>query len=163
MAVRRHSNFDKTVNTIADRNALVQKVNGMVVTVLDSIADPDAGSGKAIYRWVEEDQSWAIIYKSVYRTMSFETEELTIMNGEVIASNIPTDNMIWDISVIEGDIIMASPRLEDLTVVNGIISGLNDYNGKKLRFTYGYGSVVQQLNSVLDTKVNESDLTIGSY
>jgi hypothetical protein len=163
MAVRRHSNFDKTVLTIADRNAIEPKVDGMVITVLDSIADPDAGSGKAIYRWVESDSTWNTIYKSVYRSMSFETEELTIINGLVVASYVPMDNKIWGISVVSDDIIIAEPRIEDLTISSGNISGLSAYNGYKLRFTYGYGSITQQLNIVLETKVDDSTNVIGTY
>ena len=39
MAITRYSNFDKTVNTIADRNNIANKVPGMTVVVLDAIAD----------------------------------------------------------------------------------------------------------------------------
>ncbi len=45
MAITRYSNFDKTVNTIIDRNNIPNKVDGMTVIVLDAIADTNVGSG----------------------------------------------------------------------------------------------------------------------
>jgi hypothetical protein len=148
MAVTRHSTFDKTVQTIADRNALGKRIDGMTVVVLDAIADVDAGSGKAIYRWDNSDSTWILVSKSTNETISFETEELLITNGQVAISHYPTDNKIWGIKVVNSsDTIIADLRLETLTVSNGIIN-LNTalYNGSKLRFTYAYGTITQQIS-----------------
>lgn len=164
MAVTRHSNFDRTVNTIAERNAITRRVDGMMVTVKDAIADVDAGAGKAVYRWDASDLSWILIFKSTYETVSYVTEELTIVNGAVTASNYPVDNTIWEISVIDGNDQIAFPRLSDLTISLGVINlGTSFWDNKKLRFTYAYGSISQQLNSVLSTKADVVDISIGSY
>lgn len=153
MALIRHKGFDYTVDTIADRNNLTA-VDGSIVIVKDAIADIDAGQGKAIYRYDADDSTWVLITKSSEITMTFETEEIIIVNGEVTASNIPQDNKIWDINVIDGDNIIATVRLEDLTIAAGNISGLSAYDGKKLRFTYGYGSVTVQITAAVDGKSN---------
>ena len=63
MAITRYISFDKTVNTIADRNAIPNKVNGMTVVVRDAIADIAAGAGKAVYRWDDFDSIWILISK----------------------------------------------------------------------------------------------------
>lgn len=153
----RHSNFDKTVDTIQERNSILNLVDGMIVTVMDASTDPDVVEGKAVYRWIQSDETWVVLYKGSFDSMSFDTEELTITGGKVTASNIPADNNIWDISIVNGDVEVGYPRIEDLTITNGVIDlGVNTYNGLKLRFTYGYGTVVSQLNAVLDTKADIS-------
>ena len=154
MAYINYKGFNKTVATIVDRNSIANKVDHMVVVVQDAIADPSAGAGKATYRWDATDESWILISKSTIDTISFATEELVISGGSVTAGNIPTDNKIWEILVVEGNVVLANVRLEDIVVNNGIISGLNDWEGKKLRFTYAYGTITQQLNTVLDAKAD---------
>ena len=164
MAVIRHTNFDKKVQTVAERNAINPKVDGMIVVVNDAIADVNAGAGKAVYRWDATDSSWIMLSKSTYETISFATEEITIVNGKVLATNIPTDNEIWSISIIDGNQEIAFPRVEDLSISVGTVDLLtNNYNGKKLRFSYAYGSISQQLNAVLDAKEDKINIEIGSY
>jgi hypothetical protein len=157
MAIILYQNADKTVDNIAARNALPYKINNMVVTVLDAISDPDAGSGVATYRYNETinggSGGWVLVSKSTYDTMSFDTEELTIASGEVTASNIPVDNQIWDVHVVDGNVIIADIREEDLTVSAGNISGLGSYDGYKLRFTYAYGSITSQITAYVDAAV----------
>jgi hypothetical protein len=164
MAVTRLSNFDRTVQTIADRNAITSPVNGMVVTVVDAIADLNVGAGTASYRWNDKLGTWMLTFKDTYQSMSFDTEELTIANGSVLPSHFPTDNHIWDIQVLDGDAAIAFPRIQDLTISTAGISGLDAYNGYKLRFSYGYGTISQQLNSVLATKADVSyvDKTVAT-
>lgn len=151
MAITRHSSFDTTVQSIADRNSIENKVDHMVVLVKDAIADVDAGPGKATYRYDASDSSWILVSKSNFSTMSFDTEEIQISNGSVTLSNIPKDGKIWNISVISGDVILAEMRLEDLTISNAVVSGIpSNFDGNTFRCTYGYGSIAQQLNSVID-------------
>ena len=161
MAVTRHTNFDRTVATISERNSILQKVDGMIVVVEDAIADVAAGSGKAVYRWDSTDSTWIMIYKSTYESVSFITEELLISNGKVTASNIPSDGALWDISVVDGNVQIAIIKLESLFVNLAEISlDSNDYNGKKLRFSYAYGSISQQLDVALEVA---SNVSIGEY
>jgi len=155
MAVILYKSANTTVNTIADRNAIPYKVDHMVATVLDAIADPVAGAGIATYRYNASLDQWILISKSSVETMSFETEELLIVNGAVSPSQIPTDNQIWDVKVVDGNVIIADVRVEDLTVTPSSVSGLNAYDGYKLRFTYAYGTVTQQMDSYLDAKIQE--------
>lgn len=149
MAITRYSTFDKNVQTIADRNNISNKVNGMTVVVADAISDINAGPGKAVYRWDSSDSSWILISKESIETMSFATEELVISGGKVTPSNIILDNQIWNIDIVNGSLIMAQPRIEDLTIDYTGISGLDEFNGNKLRFTYAYGTISAQLSSVI--------------
>lgn len=156
MAVIVYKNYDKTVATIADRNAITAKIDNMVVTVIDAIADVDAGSGVATYRWNDQLNKWVLISKSTVDTMSFETVELTIAAGKVTPPNMPINNVIWNIYVMGvNDEIEAELRLEDIIVSSSLISGLGTYDGKKLRFTYAYGSITQQIETYMNEKLGE--------
>ena len=79
MAIVVHSTADVTVNTISDRNSIVYKRDNMTVTVIDAIADIDAGQGVATYRWNTTLSSWILISKSTTETISFATEEIVIV------------------------------------------------------------------------------------
>ena len=141
MAVVIYKSINKTVADIAARDAITKRPNHMVAVVLDASADSNAGAGTATYRWNEETSAWILISKSTYETMSFDTEELLISSGQVTAANTPTDGQIWDVKVVDGDVIIADLRDEDLTISGNTISGLGSYEGYDLRFTYAYGSI----------------------
>lgn len=157
MAITRHSNFDKTVQTIIDRNNISNKVNGMMVVVLDAIADPNAGAGKAIYRWESSDTSWILVSKSTTETMNFATEELTIVNGEAQLSYIPVDNKVWNGVILNGQLIYADLNIRAITISNGKISGLaSEVNGMTLRVTYAYGTISQQITTAIEESVDSA-------
>jgi hypothetical protein len=160
MAIVLYKNADRTVDTIGDRNSIDKKIDNMVVTVLDAISDPDAGSGVATYRWSEQLNKWLLISKSTVETMSFETVESNIVAGKVIPQNIPSNNVIWGIYVVDGSTIINELRLENVIVTPTLISGLGLYDGYKLRYTYAYGSVTQQITSYVDSKI--ADIVAGA-
>ena len=155
MAVILYKGPNKTVATIADRNAIAIKHDSMIVTVLDAIADPDAGAGIATFRWVESISSWILVSKSGIESINFETEELVISNGSVTPSNVAISSNYWDIAVVDGDVIQAELKLENLTATPNSISGLTAYNGLSLRVTYAYGTVGQQVSDYVDFKAAE--------
>jgi|694.fasta_scaffold06971_13 hypothetical protein len=160
MAIVLYKNADRTVDTISDRNSIDKKIDNMVVTVLDAISDPDAGSGVATYRWSAQLNKWLLISKSTVETMSFETVESNIVAGKIIPQNVPSNNVIWDIYVVDGTTIINELRLEDVIVTPTLISGLGLYDGYKLRYTYAYGSVTQQITSYVDSKI--ADMVAGA-
>ena len=155
MGIIRHTNFDKKVNTIADRNAITKKINHMTVLVNDAIADINAGAGKATYRWDTDDNSWILISKSSNETVSFITEELVIANREVTLSNYPMNNAVWNAVIINNGSIQGDLNLNTITITGGKILNMDPaFNGQILRLTYAYGTMVAQLNSVIEEKVN---------
>jgi hypothetical protein len=160
MAIVLYKNADRTVDTISDRNSIDKKIDNMVVTVLDAISDPDAGSGVATYRWSAQLNKWLLISKSTVETMSFETVESNIVAGKIVPQNVPSNNVIWDIYVVDGTTIINELRLEDVIVTPTLISGLGLYDGYKLRYTYAYGSVTQQITSYVDSKI--ADMVAGA-
>jgi hypothetical protein len=92
--------------------------------------------------------------------MSFETVESNIVAGKIIPQNVPSNNVIWDIYVVDGTTIINELRLEDVIVTPTLISGLGLYDGYKLRYTYAYGSVTQQITSYVDSKI--ADMVAGA-
>jgi hypothetical protein len=159
MAITRYSSFDKTVNTIAERNAILNKVNHMTVVVKDAIADPSAGAGKAVYRWDAVDENWILVSKSNCYTISFATEELTITNSEVQLSNYPVDNKVWNAVILNGNTILGDLNLSAVTISNSKITNIDPtYNGNTLRVTYAYGSIAVQINEAIEDKVDAAIL-----
>ena len=155
MAVILYKGPNKTVANILARNAIAVKHDSMVVTVLDAIADPDAGAGIATFRWVESTSQWILVSKSGIESINFVTEELLISNGAVTPTHIAISSNYWNVLVVNGDIVQAEPKLENLTLTPNSISGLDAYNGYKLRVTYAYGTVGQQVTDYVTFKVNE--------
>jgi hypothetical protein len=159
MAITRYSSFDITVNTIAERNAILNKVNHMTVVVKDAIADPSAGAGKAVYRWDAVDENWILVSKSNCYTISFATEELTITNSEVQLSNYPVDNKVWNAVILNGNTILGDLNLSAVTISNSKITNIDPtYNGNTLRVTYAYGSIAVQINEAIEDKVDAAIL-----
>ena len=159
MSIIRHTNFDKKVNTIADRNAIARKINHMTVLVNDAIADINAGAGKATYRWDMDDNSWILISKSGNEAVSFITEELLITDREVTLSNYPMNNAIWNAVIINNGIIQGDLNLNTATIAGGKIINIDPaFNGQILRLTYAHGSMVAQLNSVIEEKVDKTNV-----
>jgi hypothetical protein len=60
MAVISHTNKDTTVPDISSRNNLLYKTNNMMVIVENAIDDPEAGEGKATYRYDASDDTWIL-------------------------------------------------------------------------------------------------------
>lgn len=154
MATILYKNADKTVSSITERNNLPIKIDNMVVTVLDAIADPNAGAGVATFRWNDTTSSWILISKSATDTMNFETEELVITQGRVSPKNIAIDNVVWGIKILEGNIVIAEPTLDSIIVTPTLISGLGLWEGKSLRFTYAYGTIGQQVETYVDERLD---------
>lgn len=158
MAIIQYKGNNQTVETIADRSAITRLVDGMVVIVQDAIADPIAGPGVATYRYNATTEDWILISTSNVNTVQFNTEELTVAGGSVTLSYYPLDNQLWGMTIIEGDVIIGDIRLEDVTVTDGVVSGLEAYDGKSLRITYAYGSQVAAINSMLgDTSLSTTE------
>lgn len=163
MAVILYKGPNKTVATIADRNAIAVKHDSMVVTVLDAIADPDAGAGIATFRWVDSLSKWILVSKSGVESINFETEELLISNGKVTPTNVAISSNYWNLAVVSNDVIQAEPRLEELVVGPNSIEGLDAYNGSYLRFTYAYGTIGQQVTDYVDFKAAEIQANLDGY
>ena len=155
MAITRYSNFDKTVNTIIDRNNIANKVDGMTVIVLDAIADTNVGSGKAVYRWDSSDNTWILISKTSTETMNFITEEAIVAHSEMSLSYIPVNNQVWSAVLLNADVIYADLNVKDVIIAMGKITNIpSQYNGMKLRVTYAYGTLASQVTTLIEDTVD---------
>lgn len=175
MATVIHNDGDKVVGTIAERDAIANKFEGMKVLVRDATADVNLGGGSAEYVWSTQDGitfNWEISSASKKVSMTFVTETLPIdATGQVTASNIPLDGQIWNVAVVDAVSGVIIGDFDGATVDTYTISlGVQDYNGQNLRFSYAYGSFSAQLDAILYNLKSKSvaladgniDLAIGA-
>lgn len=167
MAIIITNDGDKIVGTIADRDAITRKFDGMNVRVEDSIADVNTGGGEAVYQWNETQSRWMLTWKENKDNLTFITEIMQISNGQVTASHVPQNSLVWDCTIqstINGaDIIMYDVRPD----VSGytISLGTTDHDGEYLVFTYGYGIIQAAVTAILSANagvglVSQADLAL---
>ena len=148
----------KIVDNIVLRNLLPERFDGQEVTVRDATDDPLLGSGSASYKWMASQNRWALTWSDVYPTMSFAHEDLTIANGKATTSNVPADGVVWAAYVIDpvdGGILQDVKPAVNLTQLDLLTT---DYDGKKLRVIYAYGSSSAQLIVIIATLTPKSDI-----
>jgi len=139
MAVLIANTGNKTVTTVADRDNIVSRFNGMQVTVLDAIADINVGLGEACYQWSEALNKWFLIWKTSKDELIFEKEWKTIVSGQVTANHVPQNALVWNCVVRDSNNVIL---LEiDPTVYNKVIGiSTNAYDGYQLHYNYAHGT-----------------------
>jgi hypothetical protein len=141
MAILITNDGDKTVNTIADRNLITKRFDGMQVTVLDAIADTLVGGGEACYQWNEMYSRWMLIWKTAKDNLNFITETKIITNGKVTADFLPSNGTIWDCYVTDVNNVLIADVTAPVINGNEIDLAVQDYNGLTMTYTYGYGLI----------------------
>lgn len=150
MAIIIANDGDKVVQTIGDRNAITRKFDGMQVVVRDATADALLGSGSACYVWDALSAKWVVSWAEAMPTTSFKTETRPIVGSTVTTSNIPNGGVVWSAVVIDetnkivGDANIVSVSMDTITLFDASSDGL------RLRFTYAFGSIAQQVSQVLE-------------
>ena len=162
MAVLVQRSADQTVANIPALYALTRVTEGMTVMVQDAIGDVNAGEGWAIYRWSAPAGAWALVVKENKDTMSLTTESKVISGDHVLASNVPANGVIWNVFVQTNPNDLSQIVEVQTNVTGGDIALIPDtpgqFDGMRLCYTYAYGTVTQQLQSVLDLKANATDV-----
>lgn len=141
MAVLIANTGDKIVSTIADRNALIRRHDGMQVTVLDAIADPKVGIGEAGYLWSEQLSRWILIWKTSREALEFVREAKTLLNGKVTADFIPQDGLVWECNVRDSNGVVRA-YIEPIVDLAQIDIGSTEYDGMSLHFSYAHGKLL---------------------
>jgi hypothetical protein len=133
------SAFDCTVQTIADRNA-VPKKDGTTVTVIDATEDPLIQEGGAIYRWNSYKATWILLQKDIVNSISFNTFFGSIQDGKIELPHQPLNGQLWDIIIFDSsNKVVSLQDLSNIDITGNIVSGLDNFNGLNIRFSYGYG------------------------
>lgn len=132
---------NKTVNTLADRNAIERRFDGMQITVLDAIADIKVGIGEAGYQWSEALQKWLLIWKTSKDELTFVQETKVILNGRVAADNYPQNSLVWNCSVRDSNNVIHL-EIEPNVALNVIDIATFAFDGYDLHYTYAYGKAV---------------------
>ena len=140
MAILITNDGDRIVGTIAERNAITRRFDGMVVTVQDSIADVYTGGGAANYTWNATRNKWFLTWKENSDDLVFTSEELIIAEqGLVTLSKTPQSNMAWDCFVTDLDNMLLVDLSNPFISGTSLSIGSSDYTGMKLFCTYAYG------------------------
>ena len=117
MAILIMNDGDKIVNTIAARDAITKKFDGMQVTVKDAIADINVGEGEALYQWSADKSRWILIGKDSKDNLEFKSESATLVGGKVSATEVPQSGLVWDCYVIDSNgIVLADISAPTITV-----------------------------------------------
>jgi hypothetical protein len=164
MAILITNDGDKTVNTIADRNAIIKRFDGMQVTVLDSIADILTGGGEAGYQWNETHSRWMLIWKSTPDTLTFVVETKLITDGKVTADYVPYNSLVWDAYITDNSNNVIA-NITPTASLKDILIGSNTYDGLSLTYTYGYNLIytaVSTATTELQAFANEASRVGGS-
>ena len=157
MAILIANDGDKIVNTIAERDAIIKKFDGMEVTVKDAIADLMVGGGRAGYQWDTVAQVWKLVWKHNKDDLVFVTENLPISNGLVTLTNSPQSALVWDSFVTDasGNMLV---KLSNPTVTGKSVSlGSAEYNGETLWVSYAYGKIQAAVSATAITKVTSTN------
>jgi hypothetical protein len=141
MAILIANDGDKIVATIAERNAITKKFDGMKVTVNDAIADVLVGGGQAGYEWSENQNKWLLTFKTTTDNLTFITESKVVASGKATATNFPQDGIVWDCFVLDSNNIVVAEFSAPVVNGNEIQLGSSAYDGQTLKFTYGFGSI----------------------
>ena len=149
MAIIIYNDGDLSVGTIAERNAIVKRFEGMLVNVADATADANVGGGAATYRWDEAGDKWVTVWVENTPTLNFTTEKKVLSGGIVTADNIPADNSVWSARVIDSVSGRSLADARPTVTSNSIDVGTSDYDGHYLEYTYAYGSIVAQIEAVI--------------
>lgn len=141
MAVLIANTGNKTVATIAERDALSNPFDGMQVTVLDAIADPKVGIGEAGYQWSSGLSRWLLTWKSSREALEFTRETKTLLNGRVEADYIPQNGLVWECSVRDSNSVVRA-HIDPTVEIKTIMIGTTEFDGMTLTYSYAHGKVL---------------------
>jgi hypothetical protein len=130
---------DKIVNTIAQRDAISSKFDGMEVTVIDSISDVLTGGGRACYKWL--GGVWQLMWKDNKDNLLFKTEQTTIVGSSAFTTFPAQDGVVFNIVILDasGNDLL---HVYNPTVIDKEIQiGSDAYDGHDIIFSYGYGLI----------------------
>lgn len=154
MAILIANDGHRDVDTIAERDAIVKRFNGMTVFVRDSIADPTFGGGAVQYLWDSVVNSWSPVWSEKKPTLNFTTEDKVLVNGQVTADQTIKDNVVWSARIIDDDdTILADARVSITGLVLNI--GTNQFDGKRLHYTYAYGEYAPGVEDLINSKADK--------
>lgn len=165
MAIIITNDGDRIVATLAARDLITTPFDGMRITVADSTGDVFTQGGKATYQWMASTSDWLLVWKENIDGLEFVTESKTIVAGQVTATNIPQSAMVWGCTVqevISGETVILA-EITPSVATNGVITlGTQDFNGKTLVFTYGYGKIQAVVSEILASGggVTSADLAL---
>jgi hypothetical protein len=160
MATVQFSGLSKVVETLADRDRITRRPDGLQVQVNDTTGDPAADSSPAVYRWVKRLDKWVLEWKSAKANLAFIAESRIISADTVTAAEAPGSGVVWDVVVTntDGTEIVAEV---DVNVEGRTIRLLpatpGQFDGLRLSYKYATGDI--DANNGVSLVGNLNDLT----
>ncbi len=161
MAIVISNDGDRVVETVAERDALAHRFDGMQVTVKDAIGDVFVGGGVAGYVWDEANTKWLLCWTNTKDDLFFTTESHLLAGGEVMLDYVPASGLVWGCTVLAAGNVVAvevsNPNVEG-RVVN---IGSTAYDGNTLLCTYAYGKIQAAVSARINLSYSSiSDLLL---
>lgn len=159
MAIIISNDGDKVVETIDERDALVNRFDGMQVTVKDAIADVFVGGGVAGYVWDEANTKWLLCWTNTKDDIFFTTESHPLVGGEVVLNYVPASGLVWGCTVLApGDVVAV--EVSNPNVAGKVVNiGSTAYEGYNLVCTYAYGKI----QAAVSEKINFSKSSFKDF
>jgi hypothetical protein len=141
MATVQFAGIGKVVETLAQRDAITMRPDGLQVQVNDTAGDPAAENSPAVYRWVKKLNKWILAWKSAKTPLAFISGEAIIANDQVVVADPPGSGVVWDTFVTSLDKKTIIAEVE-VTVSDRTITLHTDTAGQfdGQRFTYKYAT-----------------------
>lgn len=145
---------NRVVSTIAERDAITKRFDGMNVFVRDATADPIFGGGTVQYLWDGVIDSWSPVWSEKKPELRFTIEDKVLVNGQVTADQVIKDGVVWSARILDDDdTILADARvtLSGRTLDIGSLA----FDGKRLHYTYAYGEMTTLLTELWEDKADK--------
>jgi hypothetical protein len=118
MAIVISNDGDITVASIVERNATINRFNGMTVTVTDATGDVELGSGTAQYEWVVVGARWSLVWADALGIV-------TTLNTSDIIDNVITTDSALPLSANQGKLLkdQVDGKVDDGQVLTDVPAG----------------------------------------
>lgn len=155
MAILVANDGSKFVDTIAQRDAIEKRFNGMRVIVRDATADPFFGGGSVQYIWDTTIDGWNPIWSENKPDLRFATEEKVLASGQVTAENLVKDGVVWSVKVLDDDDSILSDA--KVTITGRTLDiGSTTFDGKRLHYTYAFGAMNTVVADLWESKADKA-------
>ena len=115
MPIVSHKGLNKTVQNLAERDAITPKIDGMEVMVNDTTGDEIAGTGIAVYKWNASTSTWLL--EADDDAISFTASDKALLNS-LSASTVTS------VAGKSGNVILEASDISDL---NNLIGTIQDF------------------------------------
>ncbi len=120
-----------TVSNIRELHSLNNVEHNMFAVI------KDINNNTTLYRF-NEKSGWVITVENYKYDFTFVKEKYAITSNEILLTNIPMNNLVWDVKIFQGNVLIKELDVSDIIVAETILSGLNEYVNMDIYISYIY-------------------------